>query len=181
MTVDWTPPATTGGCKLDGYVLEYKMDTGFKWSRASRELIDGTSFKVENLMEDMQYEFRVAAVNQAGQGPFSDNSSRVVSKAPLTGTAPSVMHKMKPKTVVAPGEVAMECGFDFGEPEGSVHWYKDTREVYADHKYEMTKRGELAVLKIKETELSDASTYKVEVANKLGRVSSDAPLTVHGK
>jgi hypothetical protein len=38
---------------------------------------------VEELMEDTEYEFRVAAVNKAGQGPYSENSKPVHVIEPL--------------------------------------------------------------------------------------------------
>ena len=83
MTVEWTKPDTDGGCPIDGYILEYKLDSAFKWLRASSSLIKETMFVVKGLMEDMKYEFRVAAENKAGAGPYSGNSSPVKATTPL--------------------------------------------------------------------------------------------------
>ena len=92
------------------------------------------------------------------------------------------MNKMKPKTVVAPEEVSLECGLDLGEPEATVRWYHDNREIYdGDDKYDMRVRGNQATLVLRRTELSDSAAYRCEAANKLGRVSTEAQLTVQGE
>ena len=39
-------------------------------------------FRVPNLIENHEYEFRVAAVNAAGQGPWSSSSDAIVCRPP---------------------------------------------------------------------------------------------------
>lgn len=82
MVLDWTPPRDDGGCAIEGYFLEVKMEGG-RWKRVSSDMISKTTFRAEGLMTDMQYQFRVSAVNKAGEGPASDNTQRVKAKAPL--------------------------------------------------------------------------------------------------
>jgi len=49
-----------------------------KWMRANEVTpISDTYFKIGGLHEDIDYEFRVAAENRAGLGPFSEVSSPV--------------------------------------------------------------------------------------------------------
>jgi len=49
-----------------------------KWMRANEVTpISDTYFKVGGLHEDIDYEFRVAAENKAGLGPYSEVSSPV--------------------------------------------------------------------------------------------------------
>ncbi len=83
MTVDWIPPQSNGGIEITGYVLEFKVEGTFKFQKASKDLITFTTFNMKNLMEDMKYEYRVAAENRAGLGPFSENTSPIVAKEPL--------------------------------------------------------------------------------------------------
>ena len=62
-----------------------------KWIRANEVTpISDTYFKVGGLHEDIDYEFRVAAENRAGLGPYSEVSSSVktyVHKGPSSVSA----------------------------------------------------------------------------------------------
>ena len=72
MALKWTPPHNDGGNAVFNYVIEYKMEGGFKWTRANdHETVDQLRYTVRNLKEDLVYEFRVAAENKAGVGEFS--------------------------------------------------------------------------------------------------------------
>lgn len=85
MLVEWRAPSDDGGCDIEGYILEYKMDGAFKHKKASKKLIPDLKFKVSDLMDDMTYEFRVAAENKAGVGPFSSGSAPIKASVPLGG------------------------------------------------------------------------------------------------
>ena len=67
-TLKWTAPAKDGGAPLTGYVVEMKEQGATKWSQVTPKPVKDTEFKVEGLQEGSKYEFRVAAVNKAGQG-----------------------------------------------------------------------------------------------------------------
>lgn len=47
------------------------------WSKANHALIKDTTYRVINLIEHQEYEFRAAAVNAAGQGAWSDPSENI--------------------------------------------------------------------------------------------------------
>ena len=83
MTVEWRAPSDDGGCDIEGYELEYKAEGSHKYKRASKNIIENTKFVVKNLMEDVVYEFRVAAVNKAGTGPCSAGSAPIKASVPL--------------------------------------------------------------------------------------------------
>ena len=52
--------------------------TALKWTRANEVTpISDTYFKIGGLHEDIDYEFRVAAENRAGLGPYSEVSAPV--------------------------------------------------------------------------------------------------------
>ena len=66
-----------------------------------------------------------------------------------------------------------------GTPTAQIRWYRDSREIREGSKYEMTYMGDVAQLIIHPTEPNDAGTYRVEAANKIGRVQLEATLDVH--
>ncbi len=74
-TLSWRAPKDDGGSKVDGYVLEYREDSG-KWIRETVDLAMSSPVEhtLRGLKADAAYEFRVAAKNKSGVGEFSDIS-----------------------------------------------------------------------------------------------------------
>ena len=80
----WSPPTTHGGDAIGHYPVEYRERGTFKWIPANEgERTTEPFYKVTGLHSDLDYEFRVAARNRAGVGPFSDISSPVHVKDPV--------------------------------------------------------------------------------------------------
>lgn len=73
----WTPPSDDGGAPISNYVVEYRVEGGFKWVRATEDQISRTAYTVKGLLENTIYEFRIAAENKAGQGPFSEPTAPI--------------------------------------------------------------------------------------------------------
>lgn len=96
------------------------------------------------------------------------------------GQKPKITRELTDSIVTVMGTATMSCEIDFGEPKGKVTWYKDAREVYQGKKYNMMVSKNEAKLEILQADLSDTSVYRIEVDNKLGRVESEAKLTVQG-
>ncbi|XP_060119212.1 immunoglobulin superfamily member 22 isoform X2 [Heteronotia binoei] len=83
VTITWSPPAQDGGSAIMGYIVERRKKGSNLWVPVSKELIQGTKHKVDGLLEDTEYEFRVMAVNRAGPGHPSSASSSVVARDPI--------------------------------------------------------------------------------------------------
>jgi Fibronectin type III domain len=84
ITVTWTPPEDDGGAPITGYYLEYRSEGMMSWKKASEKTISDTKYVAKGLSESELYEFRVAAVNKVGTGPYSDNSTLPFSEFNLT-------------------------------------------------------------------------------------------------
>ena len=54
----------------------------FSFVRVTPTEIHDTSFNVKGLVEGKEYEFRVAAVNDAGPGPFSELTEAIKAAPP---------------------------------------------------------------------------------------------------
>nr|XP_046251316.1 immunoglobulin superfamily member 22-like [Scatophagus argus] len=83
MTVSWTPPVSNGGAPVLGYILERRKKGSNMWLQVNKELLTDTKFKVEGLLDDVEYEFRVTSVNRAGAGSPSTISNPVLAKDPI--------------------------------------------------------------------------------------------------
>ncbi len=80
ISVTWTPPEDDGGAPITGYILEYRSEGMSSWKKATESTISDTKYVAKGLNDSECYEFRVAAVNKVGTGPYSDNSTLPFSK-----------------------------------------------------------------------------------------------------
>ena len=81
MELTWSVPESDGGSPITGYTIEKKEKTG-KWTKAIKTVVTETTTTVTSLIEKKEYQFRVAAINLAGTGPFSEPSDNKMAKAP---------------------------------------------------------------------------------------------------
>jgi titin len=77
MFASWTPPTSTGGTPITGYVLQYRRSTTTTWTTYGT--VDAVlEYTISGLTNGFTYFFRVAAVNAAGTGAYSAESASVV-------------------------------------------------------------------------------------------------------
>ena len=81
-TVTWQPPANDGGAPVLGYHLERQSSFSPRWARANKDLIEGTTFDLTDLVEDNTYTFRIIAENKAGPSNPSLPSETIKAKNP---------------------------------------------------------------------------------------------------
>ena len=67
--VAWEAPKKDGGTPIRGYFVEKK--SGSKWIRVNKEPISARYIILKDLSQGNDYEFRVCAVNDEGEGLFS--------------------------------------------------------------------------------------------------------------
>ncbi|XP_020666573.3 immunoglobulin superfamily member 22 [Pogona vitticeps] len=83
VTITWNPPPKDGGAPILGYIVERRKKGSNLWVPVSKELIQDTKCKVDGLLEDTEYEFRVIPVNRAGPGQPSSASNSIVTRDPI--------------------------------------------------------------------------------------------------
>ncbi|XP_068508494.1 immunoglobulin-like and fibronectin type III domain-containing protein 1 [Syngnathus scovelli] len=84
INLSWFPPANTGGTSILGYNLEKRKKGSNLWGQVnpSHEMIKAKGFAVKDVVEGMEYEFRVSAINNSGAGEFSTPSEFVFARDP---------------------------------------------------------------------------------------------------
>lgn len=81
--VTWNKP-NDGGKPITNYILEKRETMSKRWARVTKEPIHPyTKFRVPDLLEGCQYEFRVSAENEIGIGDPSPPSKPVFAKDPI--------------------------------------------------------------------------------------------------
>ncbi|XP_053376885.1 titin-like [Mercenaria mercenaria] len=66
ITLSWRPPDQDGGKPISGYAVEYKEKNEKRWHKAGVCEADKNRIIVSSLQEDIEYVFRVAAINIVG-------------------------------------------------------------------------------------------------------------------
>ena len=80
IVLHWAAPEDDGGAPITNYVIHCRQEDRVQWVQATDEQISKTEHKLTKLTQDAIYEFKVAAENKVGAGPFSDPSSPVKIK-----------------------------------------------------------------------------------------------------
>lgn len=73
----WTPPTSDGGAKITGYIVEKKPVGSDQWTRALPFSVLDNSTVITDLPENGEFEFRVKAINKAGESEPSSTTGRV--------------------------------------------------------------------------------------------------------
>lgn len=79
----WTKPKRDGGSGIKGYMVE-KRKRGGDWVKALDSPCVGEGCTIPDLIEGEEYEFRVAAVTEAGLGDASLASVPATIKAKMS-------------------------------------------------------------------------------------------------
>ncbi|NXW65332.1 MYOM1 protein, partial [Eurystomus gularis] len=91
MVLGWKQPKAIGGTEITGYYVNYRevvAGVPGKWMEANIKAITERAYRIENLKENMVYQFQVAAANLAGVG---------------TPSLPSKPFKCEEWTIAVPG------------------------------------------------------------------------------
>ncbi|KAF2361287.1 Fibronectin type III [Trinorchestia longiramus] len=89
VTLGWSPPSTTGGADLIGYVIEKRLtESTAAWEKVETVDASVTLYCVENLKEKSEYEFRVFAENPVGLSEEAAVTEYVLLKTHATPPSP---------------------------------------------------------------------------------------------
>jgi len=77
--LDWDAPSSNGGGAIIDYIVQYKLSSSGTWLTFADGTSTTSNATVTGLTNSSNYDFRVAAVNSAGTGPY----------VTITGVAPS--------------------------------------------------------------------------------------------
>ncbi len=78
----WSAPAFDGGSAIADYVIEYQLTTGGTWAVFADGTSTNTTGIVTGLTNGLSYDFRVSAVNIAGQGTASSTAIAIPITVP---------------------------------------------------------------------------------------------------
>ena len=82
-TIEWLKPESDGGSPILHFLVERREKKSARWVKVNRDgtLVD-SMLKVSDLTEGNIYQFRVTAINKAGEGEASEVSLYVICRVP---------------------------------------------------------------------------------------------------
>ena len=96
VSLQWERPRNDGGGKIKGYYIEKKDSKSDNWARVNALSPCLTNiFNIPNLIEDRDYDFRVIAVNDAGESKPAMTSRSVKVKDPNAVKLPIIRSGLK--------------------------------------------------------------------------------------
>lgn len=178
-TMRWIKPRNDGGSPITEYFLEKRLISKAgdeKWTKAVHSKIIEPTVRVPNLLENHEYEFRVAARNLAGQGQWSAPSDPVLICAPSKHPKITSDLSIRDMTVLAGQEYKITVPF-VGSPAPVAHWTINNEELTGDRTtHELT--GDTSVLYNKCAKRSDTGTHTITISNKVGKDTASCRVLV---
>lgn len=83
MSLKWEEPYHDGGSKVTGYWIEKKERNNILWVRENKIPCFECYYKAESVVEGLEYQFRVYAMNSAGLSKASEASKGAVAQNPV--------------------------------------------------------------------------------------------------
>lgn len=180
ITIQWTKPRHDGGSPITGYHVEKRLISEDKWTKASHALIPDLSTKVINLIENHEYEFRVAAVNAAGQGPWSSSSDSIVCRAPPAAPKITSDLSIRDMVVIAGEEFKITVPY-YATPKPTATWTINGDEVIHDGRVKFETTDIASIFYNKSAKRSDSGSYTIKLANSVGSDSASCRVLVVDK
>uniref|UniRef100_A0A8C4X810 Fibronectin type-III domain-containing protein n=1 Tax=Erpetoichthys calabaricus TaxID=27687 RepID=A0A8C4X810_ERPCA len=168
MTVVWNRPSVDGGSDINGYFLEKREKKSLRWFKVIKETIRDTRQKVSGLTEGSEYQYRVSAVNAAGEGPFSDASDFYKAADPIEECEIDLDVALRTQITAKAGE-NVEILIPFkGRPAPNVTWRKGEKNITQDPRYHISNTESSTLLTIEQVTRDDSGKYVLSIENGVG-------------
>lgn len=83
MNISWKHPEDDGGSPLTGYLIEQKESKRQYWNKVQQVSATVTSFNIQNLRANTEYDYRISAVNKIGYSEPLVSDVSTMAKSPF--------------------------------------------------------------------------------------------------
>nr|XP_029716085.1 twitchin isoform X7 [Aedes albopictus] len=168
ITLSWKPPISDGGSRISGYNIERRDTATGRWIQANKYPVANIEFTDTGVMRGHQYDYRVSAVNAAGQGQPSDPSSKCWAK-PMQQAPKLNLDSFGKRTIkVRAGEPIIITIPLVGAPIPTVEWFRNGVKIPETSRTTIDTNSEHTVFRVERSERKDSDTYKIKASNQYG-------------
>jgi len=181
--LEWSPPIKTGGAEVKGYIVEKRDTATGMWIKCNQEPIATNEAKIKDLTENGEYEFRVRAVNEAGESDPSMCTHPIKIKPKVVGDFPVFSVPLKKVKAAAGKEAVFMCKVKGEPPVDSVKWLWSGQQIHVTGggRTKIESKGETQKLIVTEVWAGDHNArITCEASNLVGAASTAARLKVQG-
>ncbi|CAJ0936412.1 unnamed protein product, partial [Mesorhabditis belari] len=173
----WMRPTFDGGAPIDGYIVEKRKVGDSNWSRCNEKPVKDCRLNVEGLKEKEQYEFRVRAVNTAGEGEPSRPSDPVtIQDAP--GRPVFDLSGLRDIVVRAGETIEIKIPFSGGNPKPTIDAFNGTQPIYEDSRTTAEVMPDHILITTTNAKRTDGGPYKIVLSNRFGKDEAKLNVTV---
>ncbi len=166
ITLTWSKPKKDGGSPVTGYVLEKRVAGEDKWTRVPGNITDNT-FKVTGLQENQNYEFRVAGVNSAGVGQYSECSDAIKAQYPPSAPRIDPSFRLKDIVVMAGEKFSLRVPFT-GTPKPKAEWTVNGEMILPADRIVSEVNADFVIFTNKKSKRTDSGNYTLKLSNSEG-------------
>lgn len=174
--LEWSEPKSDGGSRITGYLIEKKPIGSEFWHRAA--ICEDTKCQIDDLIENGEYEFRVKAINKAGESETSNSTGRIKITEYPDGVRPEFLIKPTDYEGHIGGTATFNAKFT-GKPKPNVKWLKNGYEIYSSSKYDIFTDEQFSSQLIVNN-LNEADNYSIScvLINPLGKETCEIYLKI---
>ncbi|XP_033934085.1 titin-like [Pseudochaenichthys georgianus] len=186
VSLTWRAPRNDGGAPVTHYSVDllcWEASGAAKdsWRRCNRRDVDTTSYRVEDLTEGDEYEFRVMAHNEAGQSRPSSTVGPIVLQDQTCAPSIDLKEFMEAEQRSDISIVATVRGCPFPTltwSKAPAHHPEQRAEVSYDEHINKVVSDDSCTLLVQQANRADTGLYTLTASNSVGRASAEMRLNV---
>lgn len=179
VALEWAKPQSDGGAPIEKYIIQMHDKAERGWQTVASVPGDRTNGRVEDVIEGHEYEFRIIAVNKAGQSEPSDPSKSVVAKP--RNLAPRIDRKNLQKKILRSGQLLHIEADVKGEPAPTITWTKKEKTLKTEGRMKIENEDYKTTFIIQKIKRSDGGMYTVTAKNVNGVDTVEVELSILSK
>ncbi|CAG9109339.1 unnamed protein product [Plutella xylostella] len=175
----WEPPIRDNGAPITGYIIEVMDRDRGEFVKAVEIQGNICQGVVPKLEEGSQYQFRIRAVNKAGQSEPSENTNWHTAKPRFL--KPRIDRtNLNPVTVKAGLPVSLDVKV-FGEPPATVTWFFKDQELKTGENLEIVNIDYNTKFLMTKSKRASSGRYVIRAKNEVGEDEAEVDITILGK
>ena len=177
----WNPPKSDGGLPIERYIVQKRDKEGRQgWVECAKVPGgDRNSARVTDVDPGHEYDFRIVAVNKAGESEPSEPSATVITKP--RHLAPHIDRRPLGKQVIRSGQtLRLETDVQ-GEPAPQVTWFRKEEQLVTYERLTITNEPYKTLFVLTKAKRSDTAVYRVFAKNDSGTDQVEVEVSVLSK